>query len=159
MFRHRPTLGIHETQLYNFTRRKEIILEREGNQLTGKQFLFMSCLGKLLLWCEQNGYTVTGGDLYRSMDSLKCYHCQQPVNYQQLLVSNGRSHTLNSLHCNRLAIDLNLFKDGQYIGNDGQAYAPLGQYWESLDPSNHWGGGDHFPVGQKDFDHFETVII
>lgn len=61
----------------------------------------------------------------------------------------------NSLHCLSLAVDLMLFKDGQWLKLTEQ-YTPLGQYWESL--STHevecaWGGrfpsrpdGGHFSI-------------
>jgi len=43
----------------------------------------------------------------------------------------------NSCHKLRLAMDLNLFKDGKYC-TDGEAHKPLGEKWESMGGS--WGG-------------------
>lgn len=57
----------------------------------------------------------------------------------------------NSLHIKRLAVDLQLFKDGVYI-TDPTAYKPLGAYWKTLDPLACWGGdfksvdADHFSL-------------
>ena len=53
----------------------------------------------------------------------------------------------NSLHCERLAIDLNLFKDGQYLQHDLD-HEPLGLWWEAQGGS--WGGrfgdGNHYSL-------------
>lgn len=44
-----------------------------------------------------------------------------------------------SLHIDRLAIDLNLFKDGWWL-KDSQHHADLGAYWKTLHPLCRWGG-------------------
>ena len=59
----------------------------------------------------------------------------------------------SSLHCDRLAIDLNLYdQDGNYLTKT-EAYAEIGAYWKSLNPANRWGGdfknrpdGNHFSM-------------
>jgi hypothetical protein len=43
----------------------------------------------------------------------------------------------NSLHCLKLAIDLNLFWQGKYL-TDSEDYRPLGELWEAWGGS--WGG-------------------
>jgi len=53
-----------------------------------------------------------------------------------------------SLHCKRLAVDLNLFSpDGDYL-SDTESHRVFGEFWESLDPKNKWGGrfsdGNHY---------------
>jgi hypothetical protein len=56
-----------------------------------------------------------------------------------------------SFHRKRLAIDLNLFKDGVYQRST-EAHRPLGEYWESLGGT--WGGrfkrkdGNHYSLGE-----------
>jgi hypothetical protein len=54
-------------------------------------------------------------------------------------------HMKGSLHYIRLAIDLNLFVNGEYR-TDTESYEPLGKFWESIGGS--WGGrfgdGNHF---------------
>lgn len=54
-------------------------------------------------------------------------------------------HKVNSFHYKRLAIDLNLFINGEYQESD-EAHKPLGEYWESLGGT--WGGrfndGNHY---------------
>jgi len=84
----------------------------------------MRMLGLLILYAYEKGYELTGGDLWAKT-----------------------GHIENSNHYKRLAIDLNLFKDGGYLTNTSD-YEPLGKFWESLNPRNRWGGrfndGNHF---------------
>lgn len=53
----------------------------------------------------------------------------------------------SSAHKNRLAIDLNLFKDGQFLA-DTEAHRALGEWWEQQHPLARWGGrfkdGNHY---------------
>jgi hypothetical protein len=53
----------------------------------------------------------------------------------------------NSNHRNRLAIDLNLYKDDRYL-DDAADYLRFGEFWKSLHPLARWGGdfgdSDHF---------------
>lgn len=58
----------------------------------------------------------------------------------------------NSLHCKRLAIDINLFKDGKYLA-DKESYEFLGTFWESLNKKNRWGGN----FSRSDANHFEMM--
>ena len=103
-----------------------------------KQRLFTRYVGMLITWSYKNGYSLTWGDAYRSPE-------QAAAN-----AATG-SGIVNSLHCKRLAVDLNLFIDGTYITNS-DAYKPLGDYWKSLDPLCRWGGrfarsdGNHYSL-------------
>ncbi len=60
-------------------------------------------------------------------------------------------HSSNSFHYKRLAIDLNLFKDGEYLTTT-EAHAELGAYWKSIGGT--WGGdfkrkdGNHYSWGE-----------
>ena len=51
--------------------------------------------------------------------------------------------TLDSQHCRRMAIDLNIFKD---MGDEYKYTVEkcdiqiIGDFWESLDKKNNWGG-------------------
>lgn len=56
-------------------------------------------------------------------------------------VQAGVGHRKNSLHYVRLAQDLNLFIDGEYV-TDGRdpRWLTLGRFWESLHPLCRWGG-------------------
>lgn len=107
--------------------------------LSEKQRLFVRLVGQLIDWAYQNGYELTFGDAYRSP-------AQAAAN---AVASSG---VANSLHTQRLAIDLNLFLNGVYQ-SESAAYRPLGEYWKSLDVGCCWGGdfqtradGNHFSV-------------
>ena len=103
-----------------------------------KQRLFTRLVGKLIEFAYANGYELTFGDAYRSPE-------------QARLNAQSGSGIVNSLHCERLAIDFNLFKDGVYL-TDSAAYKPLGEYWEFLGADCRWGGrfkrpdGNHFSI-------------
>lgn len=77
----------------------------------------------LILYAYELGYEITFGDAW---------------------AKNG--HKTNSKHYIRLAIDLNLFKDGKYLEST-EAHEPLGKFWESI--GGIWGG--HF----EDGNHYE----
>ena len=57
-----------------------------------------------------------------------------------------------SLHTLRLAIDLNLFKFGQYLSST-ESHRPIGEWWESQSTDSYeccWGGrfgdGNHYSI-------------
>jgi hypothetical protein len=89
------------------------------------KFLLDVC--RLVIKATQMGFVVTGGELYRTAEQ------------QEIYVKTGRSRTMNSLHRDRRAIDLNFFWEGKPTYDKGKL-APLGAYWESLHPLNSWGG-------------------
>jgi len=95
--------------------------------LREKQSKFCRMTALLILHAEQLGYELTYGDAYRD----------PRVDY---------GHK-NSNHRQRLAVDFNLFRDGQYLTKT-EDYEPLGIYWESIGGS--WGGrfddGNHFSL-------------
>jgi len=100
--------------------------------LREKQAHFTINIAYLIIWSYNQGYELTVGDCYRD---IRCEY----------------GHP-KSLHRQRLAIDLNLFKDGAYLTNT-EDYKPLGDYWKSLHALNRWGGdfknnpdGNHFSV-------------
>jgi len=82
---------------------------------------------------------VTAGEMWRSPEQ------------QAIYFKTGRSKTMESKHLRRLAIDLNFFKDGELCYNV-ETLRPVGQYWETLDPKNRWGGNFK---SLKDVPHFE----
>lgn len=107
--------------------------------LSQKQRLFTKLAAQLIAWANANGYELTLGDAYRDprvhgdMGSKKSYS------------------SANSSHKERLAIDLNLFKSGDYLTTT-EAHKPLGDYWKSLHPDCRWGGdfkradGNHYSM-------------
>lgn len=96
--------------------------------LQPRQSTFCSNVAKLIQHINSVGMTCTFGDAFRS-----------PVNAE----ANAKAGIgiENSLHCLRLAVDLNLFdSDGKYLDKSNDQYVSIGQYWESLHDDNRWGG-------------------
>lgn len=110
--------------------------------LVAEQAQFLLDMGKLVQYATEQGWTVTGGELYRTVEQ------------QQIHFKAGRSKTMNSIHLKRCAIDLNFFKGGQLVWDKAQL-APIGAYWESLHPKNRWGGNFKSLV---DVPHFERNV-
>lgn len=111
--------------------------------LVADQAAFLLDATKLIQYATDQGFMVTGGELYRTKEQ------------QDIYLKTGRSNAANSLHMSRLAIDLNFFKDGKLI-SDKPTLAPLGAFWETLHPLNSWGGNGvtlydapHFSRGQN----------
>lgn len=88
------------------------------------QEYFAGDLGKLLVHAYALGYRVRMGDV---------------------LAHDG--HKDGSQHYKKLAADLNLFLEGDYLTKTSD-HQVLGDYWESLDDLNRWGGryndGNHY---------------
>lgn len=104
--------------------------------LANLQSEFLCDVAKLILWAKEQGFQLTGGELFRTPEQ------------QEIYIKTGKSKTSNSKHLKRLAIDLNLFIDGQYM-TDKESYKPLAEYWKSLNPKNKagydWGwDANHF---------------
>jgi D-alanyl-D-alanine carboxypeptidase-like protein len=101
-----------------------------------QQRLFVYLVAKLILWTYEQGWQLSFGEAYRTPE--------------QAALNEAKGIGIkNSLHTQRLAIDLNLFMDGIFKTNL-DAYRPLGQKWKSLHPLCRWGGDFHSP----DADHF-----
>lgn len=102
--------------------------------LRQKQSLFAELVGGLIAFIYESGYEVTFGEAYRSPEEAA------------RLAKLGLG-IKNSLHTSRLAIDLNLFKDGRYLSS-AEAHRPFGEWWELLNPLCRWGGrfgdGNHY---------------
>lgn len=111
-------------------------------KLYQQQALFAQDVAKLILWVQQKGKMVTLGEAMRS------------VQQAQIYAKEGKG-IQDSLHCQRLAIDLNLFgPDGTYLSAT-KDYKELGDYWEKLDPLNRWGG----TFSRADGNHFERKEV
>ena len=107
-----------------------------------EQAAFLLDVGRLVQKATELGFLVTAGELYRTPEQ------------QEIYVKTGRSRTMNSLHIQRRAVDLNFFKDGKLV-YDKRVLAPLGAYWESLNPLNSWGGNG---VKLVDTPHFSRGV-
>jgi len=78
------------------------------------------------------GYEVTLGDAYRDPRS------------HGAMGESGPYGARKSKHKQRLAIDLNLFRNGRYLTSTA-AHEPLGEFWETLGGT--WGGRFSSPDG------------
>ena len=101
--------------------------------LREKQSKFARLVADLIIKAYELGYEVTLGDAYRD-----------PRLHGNVGVKLGYGHS-KSCHKIRLAIDLNLFKDGKFLeGSD--AHKELGEWWEKQ--GGVWGGrfndGNHY---------------
>ncbi|HCB9690644.1 TPA: M15 family metallopeptidase [Escherichia coli] len=105
-------------------------------KLSEKQQLFAVMIADLIHWAQEHGYRLTFGEAYRTPE-------------QTALNAKSGKGIRNSLHTLRLAVDFNLFINGEYQA-DTDAYRPLGEYWESIGGT--WGGrfsradGNHFSL-------------
>jgi hypothetical protein len=97
-----------------------------------KQRRFARMVARLIDKAHELGYEVTLGDAYRD-----------PRVHGALGVKQGYGHA-KSAHKQRLALDLNLFKDGKYLALSDD-HKPLGEWWESQGGS--WGGRFATPDG------------
>jgi hypothetical protein len=105
--------------------------------MSGLQEKFAQNVAKLIQQAQAMGYTVTLGEAWRTPQ-------QAAWNAQH---GTGIQH---SLHIERLAIDLNFFKNGEYI-SDGSRLKDIGAWWKTLDIDCRWGGDFvHLP----DANHF-----
>lgn len=99
-----------------------------------KQRLFVKMLSDLIRWAYEQGYELTLGEAYRTPE-------------QAALNASKGIGIAKSLHTERLAIDLNLFKDGAYLQTT-EDHKPLGEFWESMGGT--WGGrfkdGNHYSL-------------
>lgn len=104
--------------------------------LREKQSLFVLLVAELIFKAQDLGYEVTFGEAYRSPEEA------------ERLAKLGKG-IKNSLHTQRLAIDLNLFKDGQYLSST-EAHRVLGEWWEDQHELCRWGGrfkdGNHYSL-------------
>ena len=99
------------------------------------QEAFAFDLLKLFAYAFKNGYKIRIGEV------------QRPEEMQRIYIKTGRSKTMNSMHIKKCAADLHFTKDGKLCYPEA-----IGNYWESLNPLNKWGGNwKNF----KDKPHFE----
>lgn len=101
-----------------------------------KQRRFVRMLGWLIEWAYSHGYELSEGEGYRTPE-------QAALNAQKGI------GIANSLHCDRLAHDFNVFRAGALL-SDGKLFSDLGAFWKSLAPDAAWGGefqdGGHFSL-------------
>lgn len=109
-------------------------------KLSKSQQLFTRDIVKLLSFMHKQGYETTLGEAMRSRE-------------QALIYALQGIGIANSLHCKRLALDINLFNaQGSYLSHT-QDHEPFGIYWESLSTCNKWGGR----LTKPDGNHYERT--
>lgn len=104
--------------------------------LREKQSAFVVLVGALIAEAARRGYALTFGECYRSPE-------------EAARLAKAGKGIAESLHTQRLAIDLNLFKDGVYLSST-ESHRPLGEWWEAQHPLCRWGGrfgdGNHYSL-------------
>lgn len=95
--------------------------------LSKQQQLFAKDVATLITYIFSQGYFCTLGEAFRTHEQAQIY------------AREGKG-IVDSLHCQRLAIDLNLFDKNGYYLNKTEDYERFGCFWESLDSQNGWGG-------------------
>jgi len=106
--------------------------------LRERQVQFTLMVSHLIQWAYQHGYELTFGDAYRDR------------RFSKESLGNDKSYFHDwSYHCKRLAVDFNLFKDGEYLTQE-KDYKPLADYWKSIGGSSgiDWGDSNHFSFGE-----------
>ena len=104
------------------------------SELGDKQERFSLMLSNLISFAYAIGYKIRMGEVYRPPVTAEYY------------ASIGKG-SRNSLHCDKLAVDIALFKNGEYL-KDTHEYVDLGRYWEAQGGAwgGRWGDGNHFSI-------------
>ncbi len=112
-------------------------------RLSTKQQQFTVAIGKLIGYASSKGYGLTFGDAMRD-----------PRLHGELGVKKGYG-ARNSNHKVRLAVDFNLFVNGEYITSGTHpAYKDLGAKWKTLHELAEWGGeGKRNDANHFSFNH------
>jgi len=102
--------------------------------LRKKQSIFAKLVGRLIWVAYSWGYELTLGHALRSKIEAK------------------RLGFPGSLHVLKLAIDLNLFKNGKYLSSTN-SHRRLGEWWETQSTDKYeccwggrWGDGNHYSI-------------
>lgn len=108
---------------------------KQPSELLKKQWRFMRMLPDLIAYAHSLGYELTLGDGFRD-----------PRVFGQVGERRGYGHP-KSGHKLRLAIDLNLFKDGELLTTT-ESHRVLGEFWKRQGGA--WGGdfddGNHYSL-------------
>jgi hypothetical protein len=96
------------------------------SKLLEAQMAFSRDVARLLTYGIEQGFQFTFGEAQRTPEM------------QAIYVQRGSSKTSNSMHLKKLAVDLNVFKNGALCTRE--EIVPLGRFWESLAQENRWGG-------------------
>lgn len=98
---------------------------------------FLKTLAHFILWLYDQGYQVTEGEGLRPPEMAKLY-------------AERGTGSANSLHIDKLAHDLNIFRDGAYPDKEWER---IGAAWKAMHPLARW-GGDFKGKTAGDYGHF-----
>ena len=107
---------------------------------------FTLAFARLIIHAYDAGYEATMGDTYRDPRVFGKFGSKAKGAY-------GRK---NSLHKYRLAADLNLFKDGEYLQQSSD-HLPLGEWWEAeyavfnASSGTRFNDGNHYSFAYQGF--------
>ena len=107
-----------------------------------QQRIFALKIAEHIRWLYQRGYEVTLGDAFRDPRVHGKYGEDLDAPYGEV----------KSFHKKKLAVDLNLFKDGKYLTST-EAHRESGERWEKVGGT--WGGrfakkdGNHYSWGES----------
>lgn len=103
------------------------------------QSKFTKTISEFIQKAYDDGFLLTFGEAWRPPEVAKLY------------AKDGRG-IVNSLHCQRMAVDFNAFYGDEYLDGSKDEHIPLltklGELWESLGGA--WGGR----FTKKDYNHY-----
>lgn len=110
--------------------------------LVAEQNAFLADVARLVSFAQSVGFEVTLGEGFRTVEQ------------QAIYVKNGASQVSTSQHQKRLAVDLNFFRNGNWVTGPTAktVLGCVGRFWEDLCHQNRWGGNFKTLV---DTPHFE----
>lgn len=104
--------------------------------LREKQSLFARLYGTLIAHIYEQGYECTLDWVYRPPE-VAAYYASLGIGIR------------SSLHTLKLAADVNLFRDGDWLRNT-EDHKPIGEWWEQQHELCRWGGrfgdGNHYSL-------------
>lgn len=122
------------------------------------QFKFAQDVIALMLFIWEKGFRVSFGEAHRTKEQQLLYFhgftIEETDDSIKLVESRKLSKTKDSRHIVRMAIDFNFFKPDTRkftLTYEKDELQQFGDYWESLDEKNSWGGNWNF----VDTPHFE----
>lgn len=123
-------------------------------RLSQKQQIFTLNVAKLISKAEELGIGLTFGDAFRHKDLQYLYYHGLTFENDELVKTRRKTRTMNSMHLKRLAVDFNFFINGK-LTYKKQDLQDLGDFWESLNKCNRWGGNFKSFL---DTPHFEMTV-
>ncbi len=111
-------------------------------RLIDAQRIFSLNVAHLIIFIYEQGYSCTLGEAYRTTEQAK------------INAGKGKG-SANSLHCDRLAIDINIFDPKGNLLSEKKDLSIFGAKWEELHECNNWGGNFKYLV---DCVHFSLSI-